>query len=189
MFCKKCGKPIGADDKFCPHCGTPVTDEVPNDIFPPYTPPMNWYKFLIYFSLIVSAVSGVIGVVSNIVLILKDLDAYLANVPLLALEIACAACNLVVALAAIYTRNALAKYKKKGPLCIYIYYGIMGVNELVYYAYSYVSGELNLLAAELSIADPKALLWMNVATTVLTAVIMIAANYKYFTKRKDLFVN
>ena len=189
MFCKKCGKPLGVEDKFCSYCGTPVTDDVPNDIFPPYRPPMNWYKLLIYFSLFAGAALSLFGAVSSIVLILSDLGAYLANMPLFVLEIAYAASNIVVALSAIYTRNALAKYKKKGPLCLYIYYGIMGASEMVYYAYSYVSGELNQMAAELSIVDPMTLLWMNIAVTVLTTVAVIAANYIYFTKRKDLFLN
>ena len=35
MFCKKCGKEIGYDDKYCPNCGSPVGNElsVQNDSF------------------------------------------------------------------------------------------------------------------------------------------------------------
>ena len=172
MFCKKCGKPIGAEDKFCPHCGTPVTDDIPNDIFPPYTPPMKWYKFLIYFSLFAGAIASAIGVVSSLVLILTELGTYLANIPLLAVEIAYAACNLIFACFALYTRNALVKYKKNAPLCLYVCYGISGLSEVVYGAYTYIEGSFDLL---------------SVIVGVITIVAMIAANYIYFTKRKDMF--
>ena len=178
MFCKKCGKPIGVDDKFCPHCGTPVTDDVASDIFTPMagsgTLPMNWYKFLIYFSLFAGAIISILGVTSSVIIIIKDIGLYLANLPLFALEIAYAACNLAYAIVAICTRMALAGFKKKGPFMLYTCYGISAVSEIIYAVYSYMSGN----GADVSII-----------ITLLTAIAMIAANYIYFTKRGHLFVN
>ena len=182
MFCKKCGKPIGVDDKFCPHCGTPVTDGAAgDDIFPPYTPPMNWYKFLIYFSLFAGAVVSFLGAALSVLGIVTDLKTYLSNAPLLALEIAYMACNLVFGFFALSTRKALVQYKKNAPLMLYICYGITALSEVIYAIYDCVANGFTDLVIATNVT--------TAAVSVLTSVVIITANYIYFKKRSHLFVN
>ena len=181
MFCKKCGKPIGVDDKFCPHCGTPVTDGTANDIFPPSTPPMTGYKFLIYFSLFAGAIVSFLGAGLSVITMITDFKTYMENLALIPLEVVYIACNIVFGFLALATRKALVEYKKKGPFMLYICYGMSAVSEIVYAVYDCVlNGFTDLVIAS------------NVTTAafgIITSAALIAANYTYFKKRANLFEN
>ena len=182
MFCKKCGKPIGVDDKFCPHCGAPITDGAAgDDIFPPYTPPMNWYKFLVYFSLIAGAVVSFLGAGLSVLEIFIELNTYLTNIPMLAFNLMYIAVNLAFGFLALATRKALVQYKKKGPFMLYVCYGASALSEVAYAAYDCALNGFTELAIASSVA--------SAALGVLIAAIMIVANYTYFKKRANLFEN
>ena len=132
MFCRKCGKEMNDSDMFCPACGTPVIDGG-GDIFPPMGEnalPMKWYKFLIYFSLFAGSITSALGAISGALLIFKNIDTYLANPLLFGLEMVYAAISVVYAVFALFTRYALAGYKKKGPFMLYVCYGMIGIADL-----------------------------------------------------------
>ena len=80
MYCQSCGaKCTGA---YCPECGEPVknltqqtsyyfkADSQQNSqntqAFQSYTPPMKWYKFLIYFLLFADAGWNIYGGIINL---------------------------------------------------------------------------------------------------------------------------
>ncbi len=177
MFCRKCGKEMNDSDMFCPACGTPVI-EGDGGIFPPTEEnalPMKWYKFLIYFSLFAGAILSVISAFNGIASIKNYPDVYELYPFLAELEIGYAVCNVLYAALAIYTRFALAGYKKIGPFCLYVCYGFSALAALLYSVVGYLLTE--------GIYNNTTVIF-----STLTSIITIAANYIYFTKRKHLFV-
>lgn len=77
---------------------------------------------------------------------------------------------------AIYTRFMLAKFRKSGPQCLYLIYGIQAVISLLY-----------TLIASLLIGGNA--FSADVISSIIAGVAMIFINRVYFKKRSYMFVN
>lgn len=149
--------------------------------------PMKWFKFLIYFSLFFGAVinivfglnyvTGGIYFVQSNGDVTADLIYELFGNGLKALDVIFGLLMVAVGVFGIYTRFRLSKYKRNGPLCVYILYGVSPVLTLIY---NIGVGVITGLSDSVSVSS---------FTSIAVAVALIFANYKYFTKRKELFVN
>ena len=194
MYCQKCGKEINESDTFCPGCGAPTTENAEkqvsteqqtntapaSNIFIAQKFQLNWYKALIYAILFLSAIvnfansikffrgtvygdSDTIAAVYDAFPTLKPLDI-------------CTGCVLLgIAVLAIITRFALAKFKKSGPPLLYAVYLSNIIYTIVY-------------AVAASAITKTFLLNYSTVFSVIVSIVMLFANYKYFTKRKELFV-
>lgn len=144
---------------------------------------MKWFKFLIYFSLFFAAfinfTSQGLFYLTGAVYTMADTDpdlVYLFYDGLKVADVAFGIAGILLAVFSIFTRFRLAKFKKDGPICYYILQASSAVVSLLYgIAASVITGE--------SMSG-----MVDVFSIVLSA-ILIAANVKYFSKRKALFVN
>ncbi len=206
-FCSQCGTQIKDDNQqFCTNCGAPIEtaelvarETMAYDYHPSMqnqysTPvesviqyPMKWFKFLIYFMLFFgAAVNFVIGVnymTGGIYVTQTDgqvtADAVYSiyGGGLQMLDILYGIIMVAMAGFGVYTRFRLAKYKTNGPICIYIMYGAGVVLSLFYNVALFVVTGLNQIFSS------------SIVTSALVSGLLIFWNYKYFTKRKELFVN
>lgn len=61
-YCHSCGFPITDDSqKFCTNCGSALMDSDVSEKTAQMALPMKWYKFLIYFALLASAILSFIS--------------------------------------------------------------------------------------------------------------------------------
>lgn len=149
--------------------------------------PLKWHKFLIYFSLWVSAVFvclrgagfvllGILGDDSSQIFQLSGVKAL--NVIYGILYLACAVYH-------IYTRYQLARFRVGAPKHLLILYVIVPAIELVY-------APLMLLAAGLPISllltDPAKAIGGTIGAVTGTWIVCIL-NKIYYDKRKELFIN
>lgn len=193
MFCRYCGKPLIGNR--CNYCGyrmegianiarvektinensvldEPIASSI-TDIFQPESVEassqpkieygMKWYKFLIYFALFA-------GAVLNCVMGIMALSGKIYEAKLWAIIYGLALVGLAVF--AIVTRFLLAKFKKSGPICLYVLYIISPI---------------------LEITGPQ-ILHENLTNTsdiasMGASMIMLIVNIVYFKKRKSLFIN
>ena len=212
-LCKNCGKELTDDVKFCPDCGAPASEDVNSDEskniamgrssfssgaaggnsadlgngYGGFSPmpgqqdtapmPMKWYKFLIYFLLYATAVLNLISSLSIFVELSTHADEYALFPGAMIVDILSACMGIGFTVFAFYTRFMLAEYKKKGPACVYIMYGASA-------AYTLVFGILSVI-----VTNGVAHFGTSNVTSILTNIAMIAANYIYFKKRQDYFVN
>lgn len=150
----------------------------------PYDPSaafsMKWYKFLINFALFASAV---LNVISGIRYLTGSVYGDEANLvygffsDLKTLDIFYGLAALVFAALAVYTRFQLAGYKKNGPLMVAVLYGVSAAMNLIY------------TIAAMSILPSEAVSTGSLVGAIIGSGIMLACNYVYFNKRKELFVN
>lgn len=194
MYCQKCGKEINESDAFCPECGAPKTESTEKQASPEQqtacTPAsnifavqkfqMNWYKALIYAILFLSAIANLINSIKYFTGIIYGDQATAKSVyeqfaALKPLDILTGCVLLGIAVLAIVTRFALAKFKKSGPVLLYAVY----LSNIIYtFVYT--------IAAS-SIAKTNLFNYSTIISVIIS-VVMLFANYKYFTKRKELFV-
>ena len=141
--------------------------------------PMKWYKFLIYFALFAGAVLNIFSAISYFTGSSYGSDAglYYSYFPgLKAADIVFGIIVIGVAVLMIYTRMALAKFKKNGPKLLYLTYGVsLGVTIIYLIAVSVIIGS----AAALTSSIPS----------IGTSLAFLVINMTYFRKRMDLFVN
>lgn len=175
-YCNDCGAFIADENQqVCEKCGAQlaVKKKTAEDF------PMKWYKFLIYFELfggaVINFVDGVNYCTGNIYTRRGLTAAQVYGLFGSALKVADIGFGIaMIALAAfgIYTRFRLAKFKKNGPVCLYLAYVFSLVFGLVYGIV--VSGIIGTNS-------------LNIVSMIPTIVLLIC-NYIYFNKRKELFV-
>lgn len=143
--------------------------------------PMRWYKFLIYFSLWISAATNIMYGVRYIGG-MEQTEEMIAQFPMLkTVDLFYGILTLGMGVLALFTRFALANYKKSAPKLIVGLYTYGFVISLVY--------NVVVLALTSSIYEPVDFIitGMSVGTSFIMNIAMIACNYVYFKKRKRLF--
>lgn len=206
MFCTNCGSQVGENAAFCPNCGQSVAPQPANQQ-PPQQPsyyqniyqsepqavpapqppvpeqPMNWFKFLIYFSLFAAAVLNLITGIRylNGSDYGADADAVYRVFPdLQGLDTFMGLACIALAAVAIFARFALAGYKANGPkLLMALYIAVCAVDLIYIFAVQAILPEFVVELIDFSS------LYSNAITSAVIAII----NYNYFKKRKHLFVN
>ena len=145
--------------------------------------PMKWYKFLIYFSLILTGLSNMytgVQAVMGMQYETKDQAAqvYAAYPGLHILDIVYGILLVVLGVFALIVRQQLAAYRAKGPKYLLIMYIASLVLMLFYIGVGSILSGVNLMAAESG---------MQLITSILVSLFMIGANKVYFDKRAHLF--
>ena len=140
---------------------------------------MGWFKFIIYFQLFANAFINIINGISYLngwVYLGKSELVYTFYPTLKIFDVCFGIIYLLIAGYAIFTRMMLAKYKKAGPLNLYICMGVNILMIIICYAVasSYMGTENMANTATSSMIPSIALLIWDVT---------------YFNKRKHLFVN
>ncbi len=145
--------------------------------------PMNWFKFLINFAL---WASGILNIINGLMVLTgAHYNIYgSGNADLVyAFYRGMKTCDVIYGLLiilvgafAIYTRFMLAKFRKCGPLCLYIIYGIQAAMSLLYTLIVGVLIDQSAFSAD-------------IVASIITGIVMIIINVVYFKKRSHLFVN
>ncbi len=147
-------------------------------------PSMSWFKFLINFALIAGAVLnfayGITYISGDIYNIQTDGKVtaemiYSLFDGLKTVDVFFGAAMIILGGFCIFTRFRLSRYRKDGPLFLYI---LCGVNIGLSLIYS---------ITVMSISDLNQL--PTLVSQVIIQVAMIISNVKYFDKRKNLFIN
>lgn len=159
--------------------------------------PMKWYKFLIYFALFAAPILLIINSINWFNSLMLDGKVYILTVIrypfyLKVLMVIYIILCLLLAAFSIYTRQMLAKFKKKAPYYLYaLYLGnyapllillIMKIPEIPFMWQQLVMQSENYIAALIGFI-------LGIILLFGFSLIMLWINYKYFTKRKHLFVN
>ena len=141
--------------------------------------PMNWYKFVIYFQLIVNAILNIVSAFTYFTGAQYGGSAdlvYSFYGGLKVIDVIMGVVAIALAAAAIYVRQCLANYKKDATKKYII---LLVANTLITVLYviiaSVVTG-LNLISA-------------SIVSNVLTTVVIAILSYMYFQKREFMFVN
>ena len=185
-FCNNCGSEIQDGELFCSKCGAPVQNTV---AMPANKYPMKWFKFLIYFALfagaLINVVYGLNYVNGNIYFVQSNgqVNAELIygahGSDLKTLDMIYGLLLVAIAAFGIFTRFMLSKYKKIGPMCVYVLYGAGVVVSLLY----------NVGLTLVTVLEFSQIFTPSTIVSMVVSVLMVALNYTYFNKRKDLFVN
>ncbi len=201
QFCQRCGAVIPQTNQNTAstapgytHTAAPVQNPYAQQPYPnnalqnPYTAVnpfnMGWYKFIIYFALFASAVyniiQGLLLVMGQFWEWVTEYDVtselmYACYGGLQAVDIIFGIITLAAAGFAIFTRMRLAKYKKDGPLCLYILSGVVIGADLIYLAVVSLGFGIPVFNA-------------SFAGSMGAGIGTLIANIIYFNKRKSLFV-
>lgn len=146
--------------------------------------PMKWYKFLIYFSLILTGLSNMYTGVQSVMGMQYETkeqaaQVYAAYSGLHILDMIYGVLLIVLGVYVFIVRQQLAGYKEKGPKLLLIMYIASLLLEIFYIgAGSLISG-VNLLTASES--------GTMLISSILVSLFMIGANKVYFDKRAHLF--
>lgn len=180
MFCRNCGRELVENESICPVCGASANGDTATGhsaLFYSLAYPMKWYKFLIYFALFAGAVANVIGAIGTISGF-STLSAIYAKYPAaVPVDICAAVISLALAALDLYTRHALVSYKKIAPMLLCISYAIPAVHTVVAVSIGTV------------ITEGLISVGTNHVIGIIVNIIMVVANYVYFKKRQDMFVN
>ncbi len=143
--------------------------------------PMNWYKFLIWIALWLNAAAnimmGVLYIRGG-----EQTEEMLAAFPILkTVDLVYGVLTLGLAVFALYTRFALAGYKRNAPKLIVGMYTYGLATSLVY--------NIAILMITGSAYDQVTLIItvMSVIVSAALSAAMVGCNYVYFKKRKGLF--
>lgn len=143
---------------------------------------MKWFKFIIYVQLFLGAVvmgiQGIPYITGTVYGELSELVYAMWGQSLRICDMFYGVANIILAVAAIVVRMRLAKFKKNGPLCYLIYFGVQGVVSVIY----------TLTTAAIIGQFPTDSI-ATFAGIILGTMIALATNYTYFDNRKELFVN
>ena len=140
---------------------------------------MGWFKFVIYFQLFANAFVNIINGVAYLTgrLYLGKKDLVYAFYPSLRIFDVCLGIGyLLIAGYAIYTRMMLAKYKKTGPLNLYICMGLNILMGVLSYAVASAFAGTGMMAEA-------------VTRSMIPSIALLVWDVTYFNKRKHLFVN
>lgn len=164
----------------------PRWEPINSEVFLRQPLPMNWFKFLVNFSLWAGAILNAALAVLHLTGTVYDLEggkgmsaAVYAEYPSMrTLDVTFAIVTLALAAFTVYTRFRLARFRKNGPLLLLILYiALCAASVLNTFVFSSIIGDLS--ASDLS----------SCAFEILGTALMVAANKIYFDKRKHLFVN
>lgn len=201
-YCEKCGTAIEEGQQFCGECGWKVGqgDETISPFFDEYkiddkrttsptttTYPLKWFKFLIYFALFFGAfynfVMGMNYIMGTIYFtqtngqVTAEMVYGMYGSSLKILDIVYGIVLLGTAALGIVCRFKLAKYKKEGPRFVYLLYAIALASSVIYtIGVSIISKAPGTINA-------------SFVSGIVVQAIYLYANYKYFTKRSELFIN
>ncbi len=205
--CINCGMQNEDQSNFCVSCGSSdfsndneqsvqnLNYQAQGQGYPPvYTPeqpivqhPMKWFKFLIYFALFFGAfanlvlglnyISGGIYPVQTNGQVTADMVYGFYGGGLKTLDVFYGVIMVAIAGFGIFTRFRLSKYKADGPKCVYIIYASGAVSTLIYNIALFAVNGLNQIFTVSSI------------TSLVVSALFVFLNYRYFTKRKELFNN
>ena len=151
--------------------------------------PMKWFKFLIWFSLFLTAflnVSSAVQMFSQHRIVAQSI-AHNTLLPeaqpfaglITNLYLLLAALWLAMAVLAIVTRMQLAAYRKSGPVLLYITFALNAALEIiVMISMTWLLGKLG---------QPQPVPMSDFLATILSALVFIGCNYTYFRKRSYLF--
>lgn len=156
--------------------------------------PMKWYKFLIYFALFLSTLSGIgtaIMYINGTVYSPASAEAVyeLYGSALHGWDMFFAFSQLVFAFLALVTRFRLAAFKKNGPTLVYLSYAIPAIVAVLYTmaVESIISNNPYINEAAKSMLTDS--MTDSLPASIAISLAMIVLNMKYFTRRKHLFCN
>ena len=204
MRCPSCGQRLADEAGRCPVCGTVIDEEtrkkamgeqtsatqsgrtcqtVPDEKRYPARP-MKWYKFLIYFSLVLTGFANIWTGVEAVLGMQYETKSQAAQVyavypALHVLDIIYGILLILLGVYALIVRQYLAGFKVKGPKMLLIMYIASLVIEVAYIAASSLISGVNLLTASES--------GTMLISSILVSLFMIGANKVYFDKRAHLF--
>lgn len=205
-YCSNCGSSVSDDtQKFCLKCGTALQTSsggyeaanqsgeygylnVSNYSVPLKNEyPMKWFKFLIYFALFFGAfiefVFGMNYIMGTIYFsqtngqVTAEMVYAMYGTPLKIWDVLYGLIMLGTAAFSIITRFKLAKFKQNAPKFLYILYIAGAALGLVY----------NIGVA--LITGAEGIFNSSFITSIIFTGIIVFANYKYFSKREELFCN
>ncbi|MBQ3088723.1 MAG: zinc ribbon domain-containing protein [Clostridia bacterium] len=190
MFCPNCGTNVPDDGGFCPNCGASLNA---NQQTPPANQqqgfdqyinkaqdlffkkpvgselPMNWYNFLIYIALFVSAASNAINGVVNLSDALSDSHWTIIG-------LICGLANFGLAALAVYTRFRLAGFYQDGPQLLSLIYIVNAAISLLY-----------IILCSILLPFYKPVSFVAPIMQILVSGAMVVCNHLYFTKRASMF--
>ena len=146
--------------------------------------PMKWYKFLIYFSLVLTGFANIWTGVEAVLGMQYETKSQAAQVyavypGLHVLDIIYGVLLILLGVYALIVRQYLAGFKAKGPKMLLIMYIVSLVIEVSYIAASSLISGVNLLTASES--------GTMLISSMIVSLFMIGANKVYFDKRAHLF--
>ena len=146
--------------------------------------PMKWYKFLIYFSLILTGLSNMytgVQAVMGMQYGTKEQSAqvYAVYPGLHILDIVYGVLLIILGVFVFIVRQQLAGYRAKGPKYLLIMYIASLILEIFYIGAGSLLSGVNLLKASES--------GIMLISSILVSLFMIGANKVYFDKRAHLF--
>ena len=146
--------------------------------------PMKWYKFLIYFSLVLTGFANIWTGVEAVLGMQYETKSQAAQVyavypGLHVLDIVYGVLLILLGVYALIVRQYLAGFKAKGPKMLLIMYIVSLVIEVAYIAASSLISGVNLLTASES--------GTMLISSMIVSLFMIGANKVYFDKRAHLF--
>lgn len=184
MFCRNCGSEIAENEKYCSKCGTLVESGSENvsgggfSILPTEPErPMKWYKFMIYFSLFAGAVVNILSGLLTVVGLFTASEIYTIYPGTFTYDVFVALFGFTFAGLSIYTRHALASYKKIGPKLVCVLYVASAVYAVTF---GLLGAALTQGTVPFDVSD---------VSGAIGNVVMAALNFVYFNKRKDMFIN
>lgn len=207
-YCGSCGSQLNENQQFCSNCGAKLcADSAANNenavvsqtTYPQQQmmqnqtnqaqnmnaePSMKWFKFLTNFGLFAGAVlnflystlyiSGGVYESQSDGKVTSEM-VYSLFSGLKTIDVCYGIIMIAIGGFCIFTRFRLSKYRKDGPSYLYILFGVNGGLSLIYsITVMGISGVNQISTAVVS---------------VITSVVLIIFNIKYFDKRKNVFTN
>ena len=143
--------------------------------------PMGWYKFLIYVALWFSAAANIFGAIPYLTGT-SQTEEMLAQFPVLSsLDLFYGVLTLGMGALAVYTRFALARYKKNAPALIV---GLYAYGLIISLGYNAVV--IAITASTYTQVD-GIIMVMSIGISAIINAAMVICNHIYFKKRKRLF--
>lgn len=191
-YCHSCGFPItDSTQKFCTNCGSALMDEDVSDATAQMALPMKWYKFLIYFALIASAVlsfiTGLDGITGNFFNIygFSAKEAYAQYDGLKQLMTGIGTVSILYALYQLATWFCLFKKKRIGPKLVIAMYAVNPIISMIteIVAANFIASQTGQTLAQSGLSV------MEIVFDLAVGLALAYANKVYFDKRSALFVN
>lgn len=149
---------------------------------------MKWYKFLIYFSLFASAIANILYGIFFVSKVITYSDESLSNIlyrlypSLKMIDLIYGIGCILIAIFTFYTRFQLSSRRTHGPkMLTYFYVACMTISVYSIGAYIVIMG--------LEQLNTQLLVVFVGSVQIISSIIMILINKKYFKKRADIFIN